>query len=125
MYDYNYSLAAEVGYKVSTASRQNNSGLVPCYSRDFNRSQYQSTVTTEWDLVCERRALYSTTQAAVEIGKLIGFFLTGYLSDMNCKVEYLFLCPASLNQGFDVAPVVWGCSKELVGQGLHCRYTGC
>ncbi|XP_063859597.1 solute carrier family 22 member 7-like [Scylla paramamosain] len=107
MYDYNYSLAAEVGYKVSTASRQNNSGLVPCYSRDFNRSQYQSTVTTEWDLVCERRALYSTTQAAVEIGKLIGFFLTGYLSDIFGRRTLVMFNAAVL------IPASFGCALSF------------
>lgn len=35
----------------------------------------------QWDLVCERRALFSTTQAASFIGKLVGCAFLGYLTD--------------------------------------------
>lgn len=48
MYDHNYTLAAEMGYdKAKDALHAAAAPVVYCYARDFNRSQYQSTVTTE------------------------------------------------------------------------------
>ncbi|KAG0714641.1 Solute carrier family 22 member 6 [Chionoecetes opilio] len=82
MYDHNYTRAAELGYEAAAATLQDTPARVPCVARDFNRSQHQSTVTTEWDLVCERRVLYSTTQAAVEVGKFAGALLLGYTIDL-------------------------------------------
>ena len=47
MYDHNYTRAAELGYAEAAAAIQDSLALVPCYARDFNRSQHQSTMTTE------------------------------------------------------------------------------
>ncbi|KAG0721010.1 Organic cation transporter protein [Chionoecetes opilio] len=92
MYDYNYTLVAALGYQGAAASAQDTPVLVPCYARTFNRSQYQSTVTTEWDLVCERRVLYSTTQAAVQVGKLVGYFFLGFLIDIFGRRKVVLVC---------------------------------
>ncbi|XP_050726666.1 organic cation transporter protein-like isoform X5 [Eriocheir sinensis] len=92
-YEHNYTLAAEMGYDKAKAALQAAAApVVSCYARDFNRSQYQSTVTTEWDLVCERRALYSTTQAASQIGKLVGYFFLGYLIDTYGRRRIMLYC---------------------------------
>ncbi|XP_071526276.1 solute carrier family 22 member 13-like [Panulirus ornatus] len=85
MYEYDYSLVADLGYEEAVASglmpESDNASVVACYSRDFNLTQYQSTVSIEWDLVCERRALYPTTQSAVQVGRLIGAIISSYLLD--------------------------------------------
>ena len=51
MYDYNYTAAAEMGYDAAMANRPSFGGdlddSITCDSRDFNRTQYQSTVVTE------------------------------------------------------------------------------
>ncbi|XP_063591322.1 organic cation transporter protein-like [Penaeus indicus] len=51
MYDYNYTLAAELGYEATMADIAVISGdsndTLSCYSRDFNFTQYESTVVTE------------------------------------------------------------------------------
>ena len=48
MYDHNYTRAVELGYDEAIATTMhNNSAIVPCYARDFNRSQYYSTMTIE------------------------------------------------------------------------------
>ncbi|XP_047475630.1 organic cation transporter protein-like isoform X2 [Penaeus chinensis] len=83
MYDANYALAADLGFERS----QNNSEVLPrldtlpCESWDFESSEYKSTVVTEWDLVCDRRPLYSSLQAATQAGYLLGSLLMGYLCD--------------------------------------------
>ncbi|MPC09539.1 Organic cation transporter protein [Portunus trituberculatus] len=92
MYDHNYTHAVALGYEQAIATLHNTSDIVPCYARDFNRSQHQSTMTTEWDLVCERRVLYSTTQAAAQIGKFVGAFLLGYLMDLYGRRKIVLWC---------------------------------
>ncbi|XP_069960389.1 solute carrier family 22 member 3 [Cherax quadricarinatus] len=83
MYDHNYTLAAHLGYHQTMNNlhlfSNGQADTVACKSRDFNHSQYESTVVTQWDLVCERRALYSTTQAVTQIGKLVGSFIFGFV----------------------------------------------
>nr|XP_045609876.1 solute carrier family 22 member 3-like [Procambarus clarkii] len=82
MYDMDYSTVAELGYEGAVGVGRPADALTkPCSSRDFNLTQYQLTVTTQWDLVCERRAIYSTTQAAVQGGMLLGNLIYGYLLD--------------------------------------------
>lgn len=88
MYDYNFTLAAELGFEVAASSPEfsledgEEARTVKCSSRDFDRNQYESTVVTEWDLVCERRVLYSTTQAVSQVGTLLGSLVVGYLYDV-------------------------------------------
>ncbi|KAK7077952.1 hypothetical protein SK128_027413, partial [Halocaridina rubra] len=83
MYDYNFTQLADLGYEKAMAYEEEvkKNSILPCYKRQFNLSQYVSTVAIEWDLVCERRVLYSTTQAASQAGKFIGYFFMGYLHD--------------------------------------------
>lgn len=51
MYDYNYTAVSEMGYDAVMADRSSFSrgsdDPIKCYSRDFNLTQYQSTVVTE------------------------------------------------------------------------------
>lgn len=83
MYDANYALAADLGFERS----QNNSGILPrldtvaCEAWEFDSAEYESTVVTEWDLVCDRRPLYSSLQAVTQAGYLLGSLLMGYLCD--------------------------------------------
>ncbi|ROT80174.1 Organic cation transporter 1 [Penaeus vannamei] len=83
MYDANYALAADLGFERS----QNNSGILPrldtvaCEAWAFDSAEYESTVVTEWDLVCDRRPLYSSLQAVTQAGYLLGSLLMGYLCD--------------------------------------------
>ncbi|XP_042222762.1 steroid transmembrane transporter SLC22A24-like [Homarus americanus] len=98
IYDYNYTLAVQLGYQESV----NNNRLFPkvgapvtsCTSRDFNRTHYQSTIVTEWDLVCSRRALYSTTQAMVSIGDFIGSLVFGCLIEEIGRRRSMLLASA-------------------------------
>ncbi|XP_069939366.1 organic cation transporter protein [Cherax quadricarinatus] len=132
-YDYDYSVVAQLGYQAAMQEKvppTTTISQVPCSSRDFNLTQYESTVTTEWDLVCERRVLYATTQAAVQGGKLIGFFISGYFLDKFGR-RPVILCSAvfSIICGFltAVAPtieiyIVFVALVSFVNSGV---YLGC
>lgn len=51
MYNYNYTEVAEMGYEAAMVNKPSLTTLSPdpveCSVRDFNYSQYQSTVVTE------------------------------------------------------------------------------
>ncbi|XP_007654504.2 solute carrier family 22 member 7 [Ornithorhynchus anatinus] len=47
----------------------------------YNRSQFSSTITTQWDLVCERKGLNQITVTSFFVGVLVGAVLFGYLAD--------------------------------------------
>ncbi|KAK3857791.1 hypothetical protein Pcinc_035978 [Petrolisthes cinctipes] len=84
MYDYNYTTAVQLGYNTSleTLTQGDLQPLTPCITREFNLTQYKSTIVTQWDLVCERRPLYSSTQAVTLLGLLAGSFVCGIVADL-------------------------------------------
>ncbi|KAK4294229.1 hypothetical protein Pmani_033131 [Petrolisthes manimaculis] len=83
MYDYDYTTAAHLGYNASLETLSSQGHLItPCNTREFNLTQYKSTIVTQWDLVCERRPLYSSTQAVTLLGLLAGSFVCGIVADL-------------------------------------------
>lgn len=46
--------------------------LMECSSFSYNRSIFQSTMTSEWDLVCGRQKLMDMSQVTLMIGVLLG-----------------------------------------------------
>ncbi|XP_076034212.1 organic cation transporter protein-like isoform X2 [Oratosquilla oratoria] len=94
--DYNYSLVASLGYE---AAKENLdlitnvvNGTVSCLKREFNHTQYKSTLVTDFDLVCERRALYSTTSSITQMGMLAASFIVGYATDLFGKRRFVLVC---------------------------------
>lgn len=54
MYDYNYTAAVDMGYEAALANSSAlviSDDVVSCLTRDFNHSQYESTVVTEVGLL--------------------------------------------------------------------------
>ncbi|XP_034966442.1 solute carrier family 22 member 7-like [Zootoca vivipara] len=47
----------------------------------YNRSQFTSTIATQWDLVCEQKELNHATATFFFIGVMLGALIFGYLSD--------------------------------------------
>ncbi|XP_076034802.1 organic cation transporter protein-like [Oratosquilla oratoria] len=95
-WDYNYTVAASLGYE---AAKENLdlitnvvNGTVSCLKRDFNHTQYKSTLVTDFDLVCERRALYSTTSSVTQMGMLAASVIVGYATDLFGKRRFVLAC---------------------------------
>ncbi|XP_037699966.1 solute carrier family 22 member 7 isoform X2 [Choloepus didactylus] len=55
---------------------------VPCpQGWEYDRSEFSSTIATEWDLVCEQKGLNRATSTFFFAGVLVGAVAFGYLSD--------------------------------------------
>lgn len=52
-----------------------------CPSHEFDRSIFQETIVTQWDLVCDRAPLANLAQTVFMFGILMGNVIFGYLSD--------------------------------------------
>ncbi|XP_066985957.1 organic cation/carnitine transporter 2-like [Macrobrachium rosenbergii] len=65
-----------------------------CQSRDFNVSHYSLTLVAEWDLVCENKALYSTTQSATQFGVLLGDLIFPYFMAKYGRRPVILVCSA-------------------------------
>lgn len=52
-----------------------------CPSHVFDKSIFEETIITEWDLVCERKELSNVTQLTFMFGILLGNVIFGFLSD--------------------------------------------
>nr|XP_045013477.1 solute carrier family 22 member 7 isoform X2 [Jaculus jaculus] len=48
---------------------------------EYDRSEFSSTIATEWDLVCTQKGLNKATSTFFFIGVLLGSVVYGYLSD--------------------------------------------
>uniref|UniRef100_A0A8C5WXV8 Major facilitator superfamily (MFS) profile domain-containing protein n=1 Tax=Laticauda laticaudata TaxID=8630 RepID=A0A8C5WXV8_LATLA len=58
----------------------------------YNRSTFQQTIVTEWDLVCSSRTLKQMAQSIYMAGVLIGGILFGGLSDRFGRQPILLWC---------------------------------
>ncbi|NWR77625.1 S22A7 protein, partial [Centropus unirufus] len=76
----------------SSLQPENNSIIQHCqHGWVYDHSQFTSTISTEWDLVCEQRGLNQATATFFFIGVTIGAVLFGYLSDRFGRKAMLLL----------------------------------
>lgn len=59
-----------------------------CSRHEFNRTIFEETIITQWDLVCERAQLANLAQLITMLGILFGNMVFGILSD---KYDIFFL----------------------------------
>ncbi|XP_043240224.1 organic cation transporter protein-like [Amphibalanus amphitrite] len=60
---------------------QTNASGVACSRWVFDTSMYESTVVTEWNLVCGRKPMLSMLQSVLMLGGIVGSLLGGQLTD--------------------------------------------
>ncbi|XP_068223633.1 organic cation/carnitine transporter 2-like [Palaemon carinicauda] len=97
-FNYNYTRAVELGYEAAMENRDSmaigDGSPIYCQSRDFNVSHYSLTLVAEWDLVCESRALYSTTQSVAQFGILLGDMTFPYFMAKFGRRPVILICSA-------------------------------
>ncbi|CAN0411050.1 unnamed protein product [Lampetra planeri] len=76
------SLREAAGTNASGSPWRNSSEAVPCPSGwEYDRRQFTETVVTQWDLVCEHKALNHLSLTLFMAGVMLGSLVFGYLSD--------------------------------------------
>ncbi|CAH7215740.1 solute carrier family 22 member 7 [Phodopus roborovskii] len=118
---HNATLGAEVH---SSGEPEGELSTVPC-SRgwEYDRSEFSSTIATEWDLVCEQRGLNKITSTCFFIGMILGAVVYGYLSDRFGRrrlllVAYVSSLVLGLASAASVSYVVFVITRTLTGLAL-------
>ncbi|XP_072389714.1 solute carrier family 22 member 3-like [Diabrotica undecimpunctata] len=66
---------------------------IPCkFGYSYNNSMFDSTIISEWDLVCGRGRLIDLSQATLMLGVLMGNILFGILADRYGRKLIIMLC---------------------------------
>nr|XP_018901034.1 PREDICTED: organic cation transporter protein-like [Bemisia tabaci] len=81
-YNWNYTLLAPLGFDdakaaVSTASKPE---ILECKKRSFLEDEPESSIESEWDLVCDQGYLKSVVQSVFALGKFTGAIIFGLFS---------------------------------------------
>ena len=53
----------------------------PCENPRYDTSSIENSVTTTFDLICDKKYLASLTQSTLQIGILVGNLFFGFISD--------------------------------------------
>ncbi|XP_031202411.1 solute carrier family 22 member 7 isoform X2 [Mastomys coucha] len=97
---------------------------VPCSQGwEYDRSEFSSTIATEWDLVCQRRGLNKITSTCFFIGVLVGAVVYGYLSDRFGRrrlllVAYISSLVLGLASAASVNYIMFVTTRMLTGSAL-------
>ena len=67
----------------------NGTEMIPCDSWEYDTSVFLSTITSDFDLVCDREYLISLAQTFFFFGIVVGVFALGILSDMFGRKKVL------------------------------------
>ncbi|XP_059034027.1 solute carrier family 22 member 7 isoform X1 [Mustela lutreola] len=90
---------------------------------DYDRSEFSSTIATEWDLVCEQKGLNKATSTFFFAGVLVGAVAFGYLSDRFGRrrlllVAYVSSLVLGLASAASVSYIMFVITRTLTGTAL-------
>ncbi|XP_066254276.1 organic cation transporter protein-like isoform X2 [Euwallacea similis] len=73
-------------------SNETSKGTIQCPNYSYDESTFSSTITSEWDLVCERQKLMDLSQITLMMGVLLGNIIFGILADKKGRQKILIIC---------------------------------
>ncbi|XP_004473164.1 solute carrier family 22 member 7 [Dasypus novemcinctus] len=90
---------------------------------EYDRSEFSSTIATEWDLVCEQKGLNRAASTFFFAGVLVGAVAFGYLSDRFGRrrlllVAYVCALVLGLVSAASVSYVMFVITRTLTGTAL-------
>ncbi|CAH1134400.1 unnamed protein product [Ceutorhynchus assimilis] len=88
----------------------NQSSLLSCPGYTYNESVFTSTITSEWDLVCDRQNLADFSQVSLMFGILLGNIIFGILADQRGRKKILLIClvlQSIFGIGASISPHFW------------------
>ncbi|XP_055334490.1 organic cation transporter protein-like [Paramacrobiotus metropolitanus] len=99
-----------------------------CSEYRYNRSIYQETIVSEWNLVCSRRYMMIWSYTIFVVGGVIGPLFWGYLADRIGRKKGFYLCAvfqsaATILTGFSPNYVTYMICRLLVGMTSSASYT--
>lgn len=74
-------IVPNVDYICMDDGAYNLTNYCPCQNPQYDTSTIESSVTTTFDLICEKKYLASLAQSIVQIGILAGNLIFGFISD--------------------------------------------
>ncbi|XP_077379844.1 solute carrier family 22 member 7-like isoform X1 [Festucalex cinctus] len=97
------------------------SSVVPCQNGwVYDKSDFKSTLATEWDLVCSRKGMNKATATIFFIGVMLGAPTFGYLSDRFGRrplllVSYLTTMTFAVLSALSTSYVMFGIMRFFTG----------
>ncbi|XP_074486060.1 solute carrier family 22 member 7-like [Sebastes fasciatus] len=97
---------------------------VPCQNGwVYDTTTFKSTLTTEWDLVCDKRRVNKATATIFFIGVMIGAAVFGYLSDRigrktTLLVSYMIITFFGFASAFSYNFAMFAAMRFLTGFGI-------
>ncbi|XP_049885643.1 organic cation transporter protein-like [Pectinophora gossypiella] len=85
-----------VQFANSSAIGANSTCYDDCLRYDYDTSPMESTVVSEWGLICDRAWLASFTQTILQLGVLVGSVIFGFLADRYGRKHTFLLAVVSL-----------------------------
>lgn len=77
-----------VDYTCLDANANNGTNICPCENPQYDETAIVSSVTSEWNLICERGVLASLAQSIMQFGSLIGTLVYSFVSD---RYQHFFI----------------------------------
>ncbi|RWS22110.1 organic cation transporter protein-like protein, partial [Leptotrombidium deliense] len=98
-----------------------------CSSWEYDTSIFQSTIISEWDLVCDRSWLASAASSAYQLGYAVSALLFGYLSDKYgrlpiLKIAFILEIVSGFCQALSLSIEMFMISRFFLGVAAYGRY---
>ncbi|KAJ4432080.1 hypothetical protein ANN_20694 [Periplaneta americana] len=130
LYNWNYSQLAEMSYPeaVLFTGSQHKPSTTECQHWNY----VGNGIVSEWDLVCSRKALKSTAQMAISLGKFLGALISGLVADRYGRKKvfatacmiYIIAGPVVALAPYYTLFILARIALGIAGSGTHnCGFT--